>query len=60
MHSHTDLWYVRACQSKDVPERYGPWATTLHTRFRRWAKDRTFEWILQAAQARADVAGGID
>ncbi|GII34771.1 hypothetical protein Pmi06nite_82130 [Planotetraspora mira] len=59
MHSHTDLWYVRACQSKDVPERYGPWAT-LHTRFRRWAKDRTFERMLQAAQARADVAGSID
>jgi transposase len=44
---------------RDVPERYGPWAT-LHTRFRRWARDGTFERMLQAAQARADVAGDID
>ncbi|MGO4752611.1 transposase [Streptomyces sp. 2MCAF27] len=34
---------------RDMPERYGPWAT-LHTRFRRWAKDGTFERMLQAAQ----------
>ncbi|MFJ9790801.1 transposase [Streptomyces globosus] len=27
---------------RDVPERYGPW-TSLHTRFRRWAADGTFE-----------------
>lgn len=44
---------------RDVPERYGPWAT-LHTRFRRWALDGTFERMLQAAQARADSAGDID
>ncbi|MFE1782222.1 IS5 family transposase [Streptomyces sp. NPDC059506] len=44
---------------RDVPERYGQWAT-LHTRFRRWALDGTFERMLQAAQARADAAGNID
>ncbi|MGP4014151.1 transposase [Streptomyces sp. 4N124] len=33
---------------RDVPERYGPWAT-LDTRFRRWALDGTFERMLQAA-----------
>ncbi|WP_256102482.1 transposase [Streptomyces sp. Ncost-T10-10d] len=44
---------------RDVPERYGSWAT-LHTRFRRWAKDGTFERMLQAAQAKADTAGDID
>ncbi|MET7736515.1 transposase [Streptomyces sp. NPDC005402] len=44
---------------RDVPERYGPWAT-LHTRFRRWALDGTFERMLQVAQARADAADGID
>lgn len=44
---------------RDVPERYGPWHT-LHTRFRRWALDGTFERMLQAAQARADAAGEID
>ncbi|MGW0936046.1 IS5 family transposase [Streptomyces sp. NPDC002666] len=44
---------------RDVPERYGPWAT-LHTRFRRWALDGTFDRMLRAAQAKADAAGGID
>ncbi|WP_406458428.1 IS5 family transposase [Streptomyces sp. NBC_00876] len=44
---------------RDVPERYGPWGT-LHTRFRRWALDGTFDRMLRAAQAKADAAGGID
>lgn len=44
---------------RDVPEQYGSWAT-LHTRFRRWAKDGTFERMLQAAQAKADAVGDID
>jgi transposase len=44
---------------RDVPERYGSWAS-LHTRFRRWATDGTFERMLQAAQARADAAGDIE
>lgn len=44
---------------RDVPERYGSWRS-LHTRFRRWAKDGTFEQMLQAVQARADAAGDID
>lgn len=44
---------------RDVPEQYGSWAT-LHTRFRRWAKDGTFERMLQAAQAKADAASDID
>ncbi|AYN43337.1 transposase [Streptomyces dangxiongensis] len=30
---------------RDVPERYGSWAS-LHTRFRRWAADGTFERML--------------
>lgn len=33
-------------------DRYGSWAS-LHTRFRRWAADGTFERMLQAAQAQA-------
>ncbi|MEU8779785.1 IS5 family transposase [Streptomyces sp. NPDC048606] len=44
---------------RDVPDRYGSWAS-LHTRFRRWAADGTFERMLQAAQARADAAGDIE
>lgn len=44
---------------RDVPERYGLWAS-LHTRFRRWAADGTFERMLRAAQAKADAAGDIE
>ncbi|MFF7816054.1 transposase [Streptomyces sp. NPDC007945] len=44
---------------RDVPERYGPWAT-LHTRFRGWAMDGTFDRMLRAAQAKADAAGDIE
>lgn len=44
---------------RDVPPRYGSWAT-LHTRFRRWAEDGTFDRMLRAAQAKADAAGDID
>ncbi|WP_282690158.1 MULTISPECIES: IS5 family transposase [unclassified Streptomyces] len=44
---------------RDVPERYGPW-TSLHTRFRRWAADGTFDRMLQAARAKADATGDID
>lgn len=44
---------------RDVPERYGSWAT-VYTRFRRWAGDGTFERMLRAAQAKADAAGSID
>lgn len=44
---------------RDVPERYGSWAA-LHTRFRRWAGDGTFDRMLRAAQAGADAAGAVD
>jgi transposase len=54
------VWKFRTGTAwRDVPERYGPWAT-LHTRFRRWALDGTFERMLRAAQAQADAAGDID
>ncbi len=54
------VWKFRAGVAwRDVPERYGSWAT-LHTRFRRWAKDGTFTRMLQAAQAKADAAGDIE
>jgi transposase len=54
------VWKFRAgAPWRDVPERYGSWGS-LHTRFRRWAKDGTFTRMLQAAQARADAAGDID
>ncbi|MGW0495179.1 IS5 family transposase [Streptomyces sp. NPDC003007] len=54
------VWKFRTGSAwRDVPERYGPWAT-LHTRFRRWAADGTFERMLRAAQAKADAAGDIE
>jgi transposase len=54
------VWKFRTGTAwRDVPERYGPWAT-LHTRFRRWALDGTFARMLQAAQARADAHDDID
>ncbi|WP_435851407.1 IS5 family transposase [Streptomyces mirabilis] len=54
------VWKFRTGTAwRDVPDRYGPWHT-LHTRFRRWALDGTFERMLQAAQARADAAGEVD
>ncbi|MEV6756740.1 transposase [Streptomyces sp. NPDC051214] len=53
------LWKFRTGIAwRDVPERYGSWST-LHTRFRRWALNGTFERMLQAAQARADAAGDV-
>ncbi|MFC8593793.1 transposase [Streptomyces atroolivaceus] len=43
------VWKFRTGTAwRDVPERYGPWATR-HTRFRRWAVDGTFERMLRAA-----------
>ncbi|GGY15590.1 transposase [Streptomyces minutiscleroticus] len=54
------VWKFRTGTAwRDVPERYGPWAT-LHTRFRRWALDGTFERMLRTARAHADAAGDID
>ncbi|MFF0066625.1 transposase [Streptomyces sp. NPDC005279] len=42
------VWKFRTGTAwRDVPERYGPWAT-LHTRFRRWTLDGTFERMLRA------------
>ncbi|MFD1657446.1 IS5 family transposase [Streptomyces caeni] len=54
------VWKFRTGRAwRDAPEWYGPWAT-LHTRFRRWALEGTFERMLRAAQAHADTAGDID
>ncbi|MFJ9917426.1 IS5 family transposase [Actinacidiphila glaucinigra] len=54
------VWKFRTGSAwRDVPERFGSWAT-LHTRFRRWAADGTFDRMLRAAQAKADAAGAAD
>ncbi|MEV6473357.1 IS5 family transposase [Streptomyces sp. NPDC051657] len=54
------MWKFRTGTAwRDVPERYGPWAT-LHTRSRRWATGSTFDRIPRAAQAKADAADDIE
>ncbi|MET8211945.1 transposase [Streptomyces sp. NPDC005373] len=50
------VWKFRTGTAwRDAPERYDPWAT-LHTRFRRWAPDGTFERMLETTQVGAATA----
>ncbi|MFJ5138789.1 IS5 family transposase [Streptomyces sp. NPDC088707] len=52
------VWKFRTGTAwRDVPERYGPWAT-LHTRFRRWAADGTFDRMLRAGRPCPSTCGG--
>ncbi|TDT29386.1 putative transposase of IS4/5 family DUF4096 [Streptomyces sp. BK208] len=44
---------------RDLPERYGSWKS-VYERHRRWSADGTWDRILQAVQAHADLAGRID
>ncbi|MEU8117052.1 IS5 family transposase [Micromonospora sp. NPDC048947] len=44
---------------RDLPERYGSWKT-VYERHRRWSADGTWDRLLQAVQADADLAGRID
>ncbi|MEU6161920.1 IS5 family transposase [Streptomyces sp. NPDC047130] len=44
---------------RDLPERYGSWKT-VYERHRRWSADGTWDRILHAVQADADLAGWID
>ncbi|MFC8765897.1 IS5 family transposase [Streptomyces sp. NPDC057193] len=44
---------------RDLPERYGSWKSA-YERHRRWSADGTWDRILQAVQAHADLAGRID
>ncbi|MFJ3091413.1 IS5 family transposase [Streptomyces sp. NPDC086838] len=44
---------------RDLPERYGSWKT-VYERHRLWSADGTWDRILQAVQADADLAGRID
>lgn len=43
----------------DFPERFGSWIT-VYGRHRRWSADGTWDRILRAVQADADLAGRID
>jgi len=54
------LWKLRAgAPWRDVPERYGAWAT-LYSRFRRWQRAGIWDRILAACHATADAAGQFD
>ncbi len=44
---------------RDLPERFGSWKT-VYERHRRWSGDGTWDRILRAVQADADLAGRID
>ncbi|MFF9914865.1 IS5 family transposase [Streptomyces sp. NPDC013457] len=44
---------------RDLPERFGRWKT-VYERHRRWSADGTWDRILRAVQAEADLAGRID
>ncbi|MCJ0875188.1 IS5 family transposase [Streptomyces sp. AP-93] len=44
---------------RDLPARFGPWQT-VYNRFRRWARDGTWNSLLRELQAQADSAGEID
>ncbi|MFB8069950.1 IS5 family transposase [Streptomyces californicus] len=44
---------------RDLPERFGRWKT-IYERHRRWSADGTWDRILRAVQADADLAGRID
>lgn len=44
---------------RDLPERYGPWAS-VYTRFRRWTAAGVWDRIFAAVQRQADAAGKID
>ncbi|MFJ6691561.1 IS5 family transposase [Streptomyces sp. NPDC091294] len=44
---------------RDLPERFGSWKT-VYERHRRWSADGTWDRILHAVQADADLAGRID
>jgi transposase len=54
------LWIDRTgAPWRDLPERYGPWATVA-TRFYRWCKIGLWDRILAALQTEADAAGALD
>jgi transposase len=54
------LWKLRTgAPWRDVPERYGPWAT-LYSRFRRWRLAGVWDRLFATVQARADAAGELD
>ena len=54
------LWIIRTgAPWRDLPERYGPWATVAG-RFYRWRKAGLWARLWAAVQQQADAAGQLD
>ena len=54
------LWVLRTgAPWRDLPERYGPWATVA-SRFYSWRKSGLWDRIFAQVQTQADAAGQID
>lgn len=54
------MWILHTgAQWRELPERYGKWHS-VYTRFNRWAKDGTFDRILERLQFKLDEQGRID
>jgi transposase len=54
------LWILRTgAPWRDLPERYGPWAT-VYSRFRRWQRAGIWARIIQALQHEAAHEGRVD
>jgi transposase len=54
------LWILRTgAPWRDLPERYGPWAT-VYSRFRRWQRAGLWDRILRELQHEAAHDGRVD
>ena len=54
------LWVLRTgAPWRDVPERFGPWAT-VWSRFRRWSAAGVWARVLEVLQRAADITGQLD